>query len=240
MGPVGLTLPVIADHAALALGDFVCGANRDGWHLSGVNFGRDLPEPAAADLRNVRPGEPAPDGHGRYEIARGIEVGHVFQLGTTYSEAMGATILDEDGRSRPMPMGCYGIGVSRVVAAAIEQNHDERGIVWPAAMAPFDIALVPINLHKSVRLRERAERLYEALQALGLSVLFDDRRERPGVMFADMDLIGIPHRLVLGERKLDEGLIEYRGRRDADSMDRPLETVGEWLPALLAAAGASG
>ena len=137
-------------------------------------------------------------------------------------------------------MGCYGIGVSRVVAAAIEQNHDERGIVWPAAMAPFDIALVPINLHKSMRLRERAERLYEALQALGLSVLFDDRRERPGVMFADMDLIGIPHRLVLGERKLDEGLIEYRGRRDADSMDRPLETVGEWLPALLAAAGASG
>ena len=222
IGPVGLTIPVIADHSAAQLSDFVCGANRDGKHLTGVNWGRDLPEPQTADLRNVVEGDPSPDGKGRLVIKRGIEVGHIFQLGNKYSAAMKATALDESGRQKVLEMGCYGIGVSRVVAAAIEQNHDERGIVWPSAIAPFQVALLPMNMHKSQRVREAAEALYQQLTDAGVEVLFDDRKERAGVMFADMELIGIPHRLVLGERGLDADKIEYKGRRDRDSQEIPL------------------
>ncbi len=222
IGPVGLTIPVIADHSAAQLSDFVCGANRDGKHLTGVNWGRDLPEPQTADLRNVVEGDPSPDGKGRLVIKRGIEVGHIFQLGNKYSAAMKATALDESGRQKVLEMGCYGIGVSRVVAAAIEQNHDERGIVWPSAIAPFQVALLPMNMHKSQRVREAAEALYRKLTDAGVEVLFDDRKERAGVMFADMELIGIPHRLVLGERGLDADKIEYKGRRDRDSQEIPL------------------
>ncbi len=225
VGPVGLSIPVIADHSAAQLGDFVCGANEDGKHLTGVNWGRDLPEPEAADLRNVVEGDPSPDGKGRLVIKRGIEVGHIFQLGNKYSAAMKATALDESGRQKVLEMGCYGIGVSRVVAAAIEQNHDERGIIWPDAIAPFQVALLPMNMHKSVRVREAAEKLYRELTDAGIEVLFDDRKERPGVMFADMELIGIPHRLVLGERGLDADKIEYKGRRDSDSQAIPLEGI---------------
>ncbi|MDQ2696647.1 MAG: proline--tRNA ligase, partial [Pseudomonadota bacterium] len=217
LGPVGLAVPVIADRAAASLADFVCGANADDQHLTGVNWGRDLPEPEVADLRNVVAGDPSPDGNGTLTLVRGIEVGHIFQLGDKYSAALNATVLDEQGRSRTMLMGCYGIGVSRLVAAAIEQNHDAQGICWPPAMAPFQVALLPINAHKSRRLREAAEALYQELLAAGFEVLLDDRDVRPGVMFADMELIGIPQRLVLGERALDAGEVEYRHRRDADS-----------------------
>jgi prolyl-tRNA synthetase len=217
LGPLGLRCPVIADHAALALTDFVCGANEPDAHLTGVNWGRDLPEPAAADLRNVVDGDPSPTGRGRLSIARGIEVGHVFKLGRKYSEALDATVLDEQGKSVAMLMGCYGIGVTRVVAAAIEQNHDERGIIWPDPIAPFDVVLVPINYQKSARVREASERLYAELTAAGLEVLLDDRDARPGVKFADAELYGIPHRVVVGERGLDAGRLEYRHRRATDS-----------------------
>ena len=217
LGPVGLTVPLIADLAAAHLADFVCGANRDDEHLLGVNWGRDLPEPETADLRKVVAGDPSPDGKGVLAIARGIEVGHIFQLGDKYSAAMNASVLDENGRSHVMLMGCYGIGVSRVIAAAIEQNHDARGIIWPQTMAPFQVALLAVNAHKSQRLREAADHLYDDLLDAGFDVLLDDRPVRPGVMFADMELIGIPHRLVLGERALDAGQIEYKGRRDAES-----------------------
>ncbi|WP_372695950.1 proline--tRNA ligase, partial [Immundisolibacter sp.] len=213
VGPVDFPGPVIADRDAAALADFVCGANAHGYHLTGVNFARDLPEPAVADIRNVVAGEPAPDGSGPLAIARGIEVGHVFKLGTVYSEKLACTVLDEHGREAVMTMGCYGIGVSRVVAAAIEQNHDARGIVWPQALAPFEVALVPINLHKSPAVAEATDKLYAELTAAGVDVLLDDRPERPGVMFADMDLIGIPHRLVIGDRGLKEGQVEYKARR---------------------------
>jgi prolyl-tRNA synthetase len=229
LGPVGLAIPVIVDRSAAVVADFVCGANVDGKHLTGVNWGRDLPEPAVADIRNVVPGDPSPDGNGTLAIARGIEVGHIFQLGEKYSRAMNATVLDESGQAVVMPMGCYGIGVSRVVAAAIEQNNDERGIIWPQAIAPYQVALLPMNMHKSQRLREAAETLYRELTANGFEVLFDDRRERPGVMFADMELIGIPHRLVLGERGLDNGEIEYKGRRDSESQNIPLDGVMDFL-----------
>ncbi|MEJ5211660.1 MAG: proline--tRNA ligase [Burkholderiales bacterium] len=215
LGPVGLTLPVVADRSVAVMADFVCGANADGFHLTGVNFGRDLPEPRVADIRNVVAGDPSPDGKGTLEICRGIEVGHIFQLRTKYSQAMNATFLDEAGQARVMEMGCYGIGVSRIVGAAIEQNHDERGIIFPRAMAPFDLAIVPIGLSKSQAVRETVEKLYSELTLAGLEVLLDDRDERPGVMFADMELIGIPHRIVVGERNLKEGRIEYQGRRDA-------------------------
>ena len=225
VGPVGLSIPVIADHAAAVLADFVCGANEDGKHLTGVNWGRDLPEPRTADIRNVVEGDPSPDGKGVLSIKRGIEVGHIFQLGTKYSEAMGATVLDEGGHAVLLTMGCYGIGVSRVVAAAIEQNHDARGICWPLALAPFQVALVPINMHKSQRLREAAEALYAELTAAGIEVLFDDRKERPGVMFADMELIGIPLRVTLGERGLDKGVAELKGRRDETHEEVPLERL---------------
>ena len=219
LGPVGADLPVVADASAAALADFACGANRDGEHLAGVNWGRDVPEPAVADLRNAADGDPSPDGSGPLAIRRGIEVGHIFQLGDKYSESMGAVVLDDAGRATRLVMGCYGIGVTRVVAAAIEQNHDEKGIAWPAAIAPFHVALLPMNMHKSVRLREAAEKLYAELTGAGVEVLFDDRRVRPGVMFSDWELIGIPHRIVIGDRGLDAGTVEYRHRRDAESAD---------------------
>jgi len=217
IGPTGgHDLPVVADRAVLAMSDFVCGANETGYHLTGVNFGRDLPEPAeVADLRDVVAGDPSPDGRGVLGICRGIEVGHIFQLRTKYSEALGATYLDEAGRSRPMEMGCYGIGVSRIVAAAIEQNHDERGIVWPLPLAPFEIAIAPIGYRKSAEVRALAERLHDELAAAGIDVLLDDRDERPGVMFADLELIGVPHRLTIGERGLKQGQVEYVSRREA-------------------------
>ncbi len=235
LGPVGLAIPVIADHDAAQAADFVCGANEDGWHYRGVNWGRDLPEPQRADLRNVVTGDPSPDGRGTLVIRRGIEVGHIFQLGDKYSRSMGATCLDEQGRSVVMTMGCYGIGISRIVAAAIEQHHDDKGIVWPEAIAPFQVALLPLNMHKSLRLRGAVEKLYDELSAAGLEVLLDDRKERPGVMFAETDLIGIPHRLVLGERGLDAGTIEYKHRRDDHPRDIPLANVTEFLKDRLAA-----
>ena len=235
VGPVGLKITVIADESAARLGDFVCGANRDNQHLQGVNWGRDLPEPTVADLRNVLPGDPCPasqtrgkDCAGTLSIRRGIEVGHIFQLGTRYSEAMQATCQGEDGSFVTMAMGCYGIGVSRIVASAIEQNHDDNGIIWPDAIAPFHIALVPIGYHKSARVKEAADQLYAELQQAGYDVLLDDRNERPGVMFADMDLIGIPHRLVLGDKGLDKGIAEYKARRDKSAQDIPLaQLAGE-------------
>ncbi len=229
LGPVGLSIPVVADRSVAVMADFVCGANEDGFHLTGVNFGRDLPEPAVADIRNVVAGDPSPDGKGVLEICRGIEVGHIFQLRTKYSQAMNATFLDEGGMSRVMEMGCYGIGVSRIVGAAIEQNHDERGIIFPRAMAPFDLAIVPIGMHKSAAVRETVEKLYTELTQAGLEVLLDDRDERPGVMFADMELIGIPHRIVVGERNLKEGRIEYQGRRDAAAQPLPLAEAVAFL-----------
>ncbi len=234
LGPVGLSIPVYADHAALALADFVCGANQDGKHLTGVNWARDLAETTAVDIRNVQEGDPSPDGKGTLAIKRGIEVGHIFQLGRKYSEAMDATVLDENGKSVVMTMGCYGIGVSRVVAATIEQNHDNNGIIWPDAIAPYQVALLPMNMHKSARLREAVDKLYKQLQAAGLEVLLDDRKERAGVMFADMELIGIPHRIVLGERGLDNGVIEYKGRRDSDSQNIALDEIVAFLQQKLA------
>ena len=233
LGPVGLDLPVIADASAAALADFACGANRDGEHLTGVNWGRDAPEPAVADLRNAVGGDPSPDGSGPLAIRRGIEVGHIFQLGDKYSESMGAVVLDGEGRATRLVMGCYGIGVTRVVAAAIEQNHDEKGIIWPAAIAPFHAALLPMNMHKSARLREAAEKLYADLAGAGVEVLFDDRRVRPGVMFSDWELIGIPHRIVIGDRGLDAGTVEYRHRRDAESTDVALGEIVNRIRALL-------
>jgi prolyl-tRNA synthetase len=229
LGPRGLAVRLIADHAAAQLADFVCGANVDGKHLTGVNWGRDLPEPERADIRDVVEGDPSPDGKGKLSIARGIEVGHIFQLGDKYSRAMNATVLDEQGRAQPMIMGCYGIGVTRVVAAAIEQNHDERGIIWPAPLAPFQVALIPINMHKSQRLADAARALYDELRAAGFEVLFDDRHLRPGVMFADQELIGIPHRIVLSERALDTGHVEYKGRTDAEPTDVALAEIIEFL-----------
>ncbi|MCO6411898.1 MAG: proline--tRNA ligase [Thiogranum sp.] len=217
LGPVGLSIPVIADRAAAHLGDFVCGANVDGKHLTGVNWGRDCAEPLVADIRNLVDGDPSPDGKGEVRIARGIEVGHIFQLGDKYSRAMKATVLDENGKEVIMTMGCYGIGVSRVVAAAIEQNHDEQGIIWPASLAPFQVALLGMNRKKSHRVREACDELYRELLDAGIDVLFDDRDVRPGVMFADMELIGIPHRVVIGEKNLDAGQVEYKGRRDAEN-----------------------
>ena len=223
LGPVGLNIPIIADHSAAHLADFVCGANSDGHHLTGVNWERDLSAPACADLRNVVAGEPAVDGGGTVKIARGIEVGHIFQLGTVYSDKMQASVLDENGKAVTLIMGCYGIGVSRIVAAAIEQNHDQQGIIWPDAISPYQLALVPIHMYKSQRLQEAVLLLYQRLQDAGIEVLLDDRRERPGVMFADMELIGIPHRYVFSEKGLDKNAIEYKGRRDADSTEIALD-----------------
>jgi prolyl-tRNA synthetase len=236
IGPVGVDLPVIADRAVIAQADFVCGANADGYHLTGVNFGRDLPEPSqVADLRNVVAGDASPDGKGRLEICRGIEVGHIFQLRTKYADAMVATVLDENGQTRAMEMGCYGIGVSRIVAAAIEQNHDARGIAFPEAMAPFAVAIVPIGLAKSPQVADVTGRLHEALEQSGIEVLLDDRDERPGVMFADMELIGIPHRIVVGERGLNQGVVEYQGRRDATAQQIPMEEAAAFVRSRLCA-----
>jgi prolyl-tRNA synthetase len=208
-------LLVVADRAVAAMSDFVCGANEEDYHLTGVNFGRDLPEPQEyVDLRNVLEGDPSPDGKGTLGICRGIEVGHIFQLRTKYSEALSATFLDEAGQSRSMEMGCYGIGVSRIVAAAIEQNHDERGIIWPQPIAPFQIAIAPIGYGKSAEVKALADRLHEELEAAGIDVLLDDRDERPGVMFADLELIGVPHRITIGDRGLKQGQVEYVSRRE--------------------------
>jgi len=234
LGPVGLSIPVIVDHAAAQLADFVCGANTDGRHHTGVNWGRDLPEPECTDLRNVVSGDPSPDGKGTLEIARGIEVGHIFQLGTKYSEAMKATVLDEQGKELPMLMGCYGIGVSRIVAAAVEQNHDDQGMAWPEAITPYQVALLPMNMKKSQRVREAVTTLYEELQTAGIEVLLDDRPVRPGVMFSEMELIGIPHRVVIGEKNLDRDLVEYKARRDGGNQDIPRTEIIGFLLAKLA------
>jgi prolyl-tRNA synthetase len=225
IGPLKLAAPVIVDRAVAAMGAFICGANEDGRHLTGVNSGRDLPGVEYADIRNVVDGDPSPDGKGTLSIARGIEVGHIFQLGEKYSEAMKATVLDDQGREATMTMGCYGIGVSRIVAAAIEQNHDEHGMIWPAAIAPFQVALLPMNMKKSRRIREAADSLYEELRMAGLEVLLDDRPVRPGVMFSDVELIGIPCRVVLGEKNLDRGLVEFKARRDTESRNIPREGI---------------
>jgi prolyl-tRNA synthetase len=229
LGPAGLDIPVIVDRAAAMASDFVCGANEDGWHLTGVNWERDCPLGEVADIREVVEGDPSPDGKGNLLIKRGIEVGHIFQLGTKYSEAMGAKVLNENGKNVTMSMGCYGIGVSRIVAAAIEQNHDDRGIIWPAAMAPFQLAIVPLNMQKSEAVAACAEDLYEQLKTAGIDVLLDDRNERPGVKFADMELTGIPHRIVIGDRALAEGNIEYKGRRDEDSQLIPQGDIIEFI-----------
>ena len=225
LGPVGLDIPVIADRSAAALADFVCGANEPDAHYRGVNWGRDAQVSQVEDIRNVVAGDPSPDGDGTLEIKRGIEVGHVFQLGTEYSEKMHAVVLDEGGKAQPMHMGCYGIGITRIVAAAIEQNHDDRGILWPASITPFQVALLPMNLHKSHRVREAANALYNEMIEAGYDVLFDDRKVRPGVMFAESELIGIPHRVVVGERGLDEGYVEYKSRDGSTADQLPVDEV---------------
>ena len=229
LGPVGLNMPVLVDRAAAVANDFSAGANKDGKHFFGLNWGRDVELGEIVDLRNVIEGDPSPCGKGKITIARGIEVGHIFQLGQTYSEKLNCTVLDENGKSIVTTMGCYGIGVSRVVGAAIEQHHDDNGIVWPTAMAPFQVTLIPMNMKKSERVREAAEKLYNELKHAGIDVLFDDRDARPGVMFADCELIGIPHRVVIGDRSLDNGEVEYRARTADDNEMMPLEGFVETL-----------
>ncbi len=219
IGPVGLDIPVFVDHAAAALADFVCGANENGKHYTGANWLRDQPLQNSVDIRNVVEGDLSPDGKGTLSIKRGIEVGHIFQLGDKYSDAMKATVLDDKGKSVVVTMGCYGIGITRIVAAAIEQNHDDKGIIWPASIAPFQIAIIPMNLHKSEQVEQQAEKLYSELTNLGYDVLLDDRKERAGVMFADMELIGIPHRVVISERGLKNDTFEFKSRTDAESTD---------------------
>ena len=238
IGPVDVgNIPVFADRSVAAMGDFICGANEPGFHLTGVNFGRDLPEPATvADLRDVVGGDPSPDGKGTLELCRGIEVGHIFQLRKRYAEALKCSFLDVNGQSQIMEMGCYGIGVSRIVGAAIEQNHDERGIIFPRAIAPFEVCIVPMGYTKSESVKTAADKLYADLKAAGIDVLLDDRNERPGVMFADMELIGIPHRIVVGERGLGEGKLEYKSRTDSEAEMVPLEAFGAFLKARLCAA----
>lgn len=216
LGPINMAVPVVADRTVAMMSDFGAGANIDGKHYFGINWERDLPLPLVADIRNVVEGDPSPDGKGTLLIKRGIEVGHIFQLGTKYTEALKATVQGEDGRNQLMTMGCYGIGVTRVVAAAIEQNHDERGIIWPDAIAPFQVAILPMNMHKSFRVKDLAESLYNSLRSKGIDVIMDDRKERPGVMFADMELIGVPHTVVIGDRNLDSDEIEYKNRRNGE------------------------
>ncbi|MCP4996703.1 MAG: proline--tRNA ligase [Gammaproteobacteria bacterium] len=218
LGPLDLPIPCVIDQTVAVTADFSAGANIDGKHYFGLNWERDIPLPEVADLRSVIEGDPSPDGEGELTIARGIEVGHIFQLGTKYSETMNANVLDENGKAQVMTMGCYGIGVSRVVAAAIEQHHDDRGIVWPSALTPFQVALLPMKMNKSQRVKDATEDLYQQLQAAGIDVLLDDRNVRPGFMFADMELIGIPHRIVVGERSLDAGEVEYKGRTDSENI----------------------
>jgi prolyl-tRNA synthetase len=230
LGPVDLPIPFIVDRTVAKMADFSAGANQDGKHYFGINWARDLPEPSEiADLRNVREGDPSPDGQGTLTIARGIEVGHIFQLGQKYSDALNATVLDENGKAIVMTMGCYGIGVTRIVAAAIEQHHDDKGITWPDALAPFQVVLCPMKMDKSQRVREAVETLYADLQTAGIEVLLDDRNVRPGFMFADMELIGIPHRIVVGEKSLDEGKVEYRGRQESENRFIPLNEIISFL-----------
>ncbi|QSP93623.1 proline--tRNA ligase [Marinobacter salinisoli] len=229
IGPVKLNIPVIVDRSAAQLANFVCGANKEGYHLTGVNWERDAVPGQVADLRNVVEGDPSPDGKGTLEIRRGIEVGHIFKLGDKYSQAMNATVLDEHGKSVVMQMGCYGIGVSRIVAASIEQNHDDKGIIWPDAIAPFEVAIVTLNAHKSPTVAEAGDKLYEQLRQAGFDVLLDDRNERPGVKFADMELIGIPHRFVVSDRGLTAGTLEYKGRRDEEKQDVAIEEALSFL-----------
>jgi len=234
LGPVNLNMPIIIDRSVAMMSDFGAGANIDGKHYFGINWERDVALPAVADLRNVIEGDASPDGKGTLSIKRGIEVGHVFQLGTKYSTAMNATVLDESGKPATLWMGCYGIGITRIVAAAIEQNHDDAGIIWPNAIAPFEVVLVPMNAHKSQRVRDTAERLYEMLVGQGFDVLLDDRDTRPGVKFNDQELIGIPHRIVIGDRGLDNNELEYKGRRDADNTMIPADSVVDFLRERLA------
>lgn len=229
IGPFDLPCPIHLDHSAAALVDFVCGANETDKHRVNVNWGRDVPDCVSADLRNVIDGDPSPTGKGTLSVTRGIEVGHIFKLGDKYSSMMNAQVLDADGKNRAMLMGCYGIGITRIAAAAIEQNHDQRGIIWPPAMAPFDVALIPINQHKSDRVRDAADQLYAELDAMGLQVLVDDRNARPGVKFADMDLIGIPHRVVLAEKGLDAGTFEYKNRRDDEPRHLSIDELKDLL-----------
>ena len=234
LGPVNLPLTLFVDRSAAQLADFVCGANREGVHLTGVNWERDTPPPNTVDIRNIETGDPSPCGNGKIKIKRGIEVGHIFQLGTKYSEAMNATILDENGAAQPMVMGCYGIGVSRIVAAAIEQNHDDKGIIWPDAIAPFQLALIPINLHKSALVSETCENLYRELTAAGYDILYmDERNVRLGAMLADTELMGIPHRVVIGERGLSKNTIEYKNRRDQDSQEIAADNIMTFLATVL-------
>ncbi|HGJ5875181.1 MAG TPA: proline--tRNA ligase [Arsenophonus sp.] len=229
LGPVNLPIPVIIDHSVAVMSDFSAGANIDHKHYFGINWQRDLPLPDIYDLRNVVEGDPSPDGKGILQIKRGIEVGHIFQLGKKYSEAMKATVQNEDGHNQTVTMGCYGIGVSRIVAAAIEQGHDDRGIVWPDAIAPFQVAILPINMHKSYRVKQTAEKLYLDLCANGIDVIFDDRKERPGVMFADMELIGVPHTIVFSDRNLDDNKVEYKHRRNINKEFIDLVEIVDFL-----------
>ncbi|MEL7399389.1 MAG: proline--tRNA ligase, partial [Pseudomonadota bacterium] len=230
IGPIGLKIRTIVDRSAATVADFACGANKDGYHIEGVNWERDVAINETADLRNVVVGDPSPCGEGTIEIKRGIEVGHIFQLGTKYSAAMKASVLDLNGKDQTMTMGCYGIGVTRIVAAAIEQNHDDNGIIWPAAIAPFQIALVPINLNKSDAVREQCEKLYSELTAAGIEVLYmDEEKARLGVMLANTELMGIPHRIVIGDRGLEKGLVEYKGRADEDKQELPLEGLLDFV-----------
>ncbi|WP_227816495.1 proline--tRNA ligase [Nitrogeniibacter aestuarii] len=234
LGPVGFNGRIIMDRTVTAMSDFVIGANEDDYHFTGANIGRDFPEAEVADLRNVTPGDPSPDGKGELAICRGIEVGHIFQLRTKYAEALGAKFLDENGREQVMEMGCYGIGVSRILGAAIEQNNDERGILWPTAIAPFEVVVCPVGWGKSEEVREQATRLYESLRDAGVDVILDDRNERPGVMFADWELIGVPHRVVIGDRGLKEGNAEYQGRGDAEASKVPVATLEGFIMEQLA------
>ncbi|RWU12344.1 proline--tRNA ligase [Pseudidiomarina gelatinasegens] len=229
LGPVNLPMQIIVDRSVAVMADFAAGANEDGFHYFNINWERDAAMPDVADLRNVVAGDPSPCGQGTLQIKRGIEVGHIFQLGKKYSEAMKVGVLNDSGKHESLTMGCYGIGVSRIVASAIEQNHDQYGIIWPAALAPFQVALVPMNMHKSARVQEVAEQLYTELQAAGFDVLFDDRKERPGVMFADMELIGVPHQIVIGERNLDEQAVEYKCRRSGEKQKLAIADVVETI-----------
>ena len=236
LGPIGTKKPVkvVADRTVANMSDFVCGANEVDFHYTGANWGRDLPEPIVADLRNVVEGDPSPDGKGVLAIQRGIEVGHVFQLGTTYSESMKATYLDETGKPQPLQMGCYGIGVTRILGAAIEQNFDDKGIIWPLSLAPFEVVLCPMGYDRSEAVKTEIDKLYEALVAAGVDVVLDDRGERPGAMFADWELIGVPHRIVIGDRGLKDGQIEYQGRRDAAATNVPLQDALAFIQGKLA------
>jgi len=229
IGPIGLTIPVIADRSVVNMADFVCGANQDGFHLTGVNWDRDASIAEVADIRNVVEGDPSPDGQGTLVIKRGIEVGHIFQLGVKYSTALKATVLDENGKNHIVPMGCYGIGVTRVVAAAIEQNHDEFGIRWPDALAPFQVAIAPLNNHKSPAVQEAADHLYQELTAAGVDVFYDDRKERPGVKFSDIELIGIPHRIVISDSGIEKKTYEYKHRRSWEKLEIPADSVIAFL-----------